>query len=445
MGAHALQPDTLEERLVQVTIVSTWVFWLAGALYIVGPLLGLCLGAIIVLRRLGIGSREAVARAWLPIPLSVRLWFAGMVLMYAVLFIAHLDEGLGIDVLAKSSVGWAKGWLLLALFPLAGATLQIRPSIIVRAIGWLAVQTLVLIPLFVISPFIGLPDKLYVSPLFLLGGPSAEYFDVTLHDMDVITGRYRWRFFSPWATLAALYAILWLLLITRERNIILKVAAIVSAVSVCLLSQSRLALIAVPLCLIVMLAVTVWTRVWPWVCAAGAAVILILFSDLVADLLRLTTDEFRGARAASSAVRDKLAAIALHRWWTEAPIFGHGILERGPYIVHYMLIGSHHTWVGVLFVKGLVGFIALAVPLAWTAAALFARAQRHRLARVAFALLCAIFLGSFGDNLEVTAYIIWPALLIIGIALRRRAPQIVWASMAPSPRLPQPTPRAVPT
>ena len=45
-------------------------------------------------------------------------------------------------------------------------------------------------------------------------------------------------------------------------------------------------------------------------------------------------------------------------------IWGHGTVERGPHIVEYMPIGSHHTWNGLLFVKGMVGYAGLAVPMA---------------------------------------------------------------------------------
>ena len=35
-------------------------------------------------------------------------------------------------------------------------------------------------------------------------------------------------------------------------------------------------------------------------------------------------------------------------------------------------------------------------------------------------ILLAILIFSFGDNVEIIAYLIWPSLLFLGIAFRRR-------------------------
>ena len=101
-------------------------------------------------------------------------------------------------------------------------------------------------------------------------------------------------------------------------------------------------------------------------------------------------------------------------------MFGHGIVERGPHLVQFMPIGSHHTWHGLLFVKGAVGFLGLAVPLAWSIVELSLKAQTDRVARAGLGVLLTLLLFSFGDNIEIVAYIIWPGMLHVGIALKRR-------------------------
>ena len=95
-----------------------------------------------------------------------------------------------------------------------------------------------------------------------------------------------------------------------------------------------------------------------------------------------------------------------------------------------MPIGSHHTWHGLLFVKGAVGFLALALPLAWSFFELLAKAQRDAVARAALGMVLVFLFNSFGENLEILAYLAWPGLLVIGIALRRplKVPT-VWADM----------------
>ena len=131
-------------------------------------------------------------------------------------------------------------------------------------------------------------------------------------------------------------------------------------------------------------------------------------------------DRFNGARAASTRVRKVLGAIALHRWKSEAPIFGHGVVERGPKLVEHMPIGSHHSWYGLLFVKGIVGLLALAIPLAWTVIEMIVKSQSDRVARAALAVTIVIIFYTFGENLEILSYLFWPGLVVIGIAMQRR-------------------------
>jgi hypothetical protein len=84
-----------------------------------------------------------------------------------------------------------------------------------------------------------------------------------------------------------------------------------------------------------------------------------------------------------------------------------------------MPIGSHHTWFGLLYVKGLVGVCALAIPLAWTFLEMILVAQISRIGRVGLAMTLMIAFYSNGENLEILAYLMWPGLLLIGSAMRR--------------------------
>lgn len=46
MAAPTHYPQAAAERLIATTIASTWLLWLLGALYIVGPVLGWTLAAM---------------------------------------------------------------------------------------------------------------------------------------------------------------------------------------------------------------------------------------------------------------------------------------------------------------------------------------------------------------------------------------------------------------
>jgi hypothetical protein len=74
--------------------------------------------------------------------------------MLVILWIGHANLELGLGKTIKSSVGWAKGWALIALFPLAGSALNIQPAIIHRAVCKLGLFTLVATPFFLVAPAI---------------------------------------------------------------------------------------------------------------------------------------------------------------------------------------------------------------------------------------------------------------------------------------------------
>lgn len=418
MAAPAISPSTPEEQLVYWGIAGTWGLWLLGALYVSGPAIGWLLIALILVRWSGLDP--TTQRAPQQIPTAVWIWVAGMLAMEVALIMGHLDYNLGLPQTIKSTIGWMKGWALLAIFPLAGACLRIRPILIYRAVCHLGLQTIVIAPVLVFAWLVGLPESLYVSPLRLIGGPGNEFFEVELYGFNAGSGTVRWRFFAPWAPAAGLVANIHLVLAVRERSVWWRTAGIVAAIIVCLMCQSRLGLVALGFVAVATFFLARLHRPWVLGLASLASVVGGLFATWLLDAADRILAGFHAARADSSRVREALGRIAVNRWQGEAPVWGHGIVERGPHLVEYMPIGSHHSWYGLLFVKGAVGFIALAVPLLWSFVELLAKAQAARTARAALGITLVLFLYTFGENLEILAYLFWPGLVILGVAFRQR-------------------------
>ncbi|RTL73197.1 MAG: O-antigen ligase domain-containing protein [Hyphomicrobiales bacterium] len=424
MGPTNLQPQTLEERIVYWAIVCTWGVWLLGGLYILAPVLGWVLATIAVARHLTNASPRA-QRA-----LGCDVWLVSAGIMAIGLIVGHCDFDLGFDQTLKSFIGWMKGWALMALFMYVGAKLSIRPHILYRATNILGAQTLVLVPIFVAAALLRVPATLYVSPLEIVGGPGPEFFNVELYGISPDGGGARWRFFAPWAPAAAFIASIAIVFASYDKRFLWKATGIVSALAVCVMSQSRLALIAVPF--VALMIVTLANLKRPMVFALGMLVCLAVL-PFASELMSFADDtiaQFHNARAASSRVRSILQSIALHRWWNEAPIWGHGIVEKGPHLVEFMKIGSHHTWNGLLYIKGIVGFAALALPLAWSVLEMIAKAQADRVARLALGVLLTLLFFSFGENLEILIYLFWPGMIVVGIASRRRFVQPYHAFMS---------------
>ena len=410
--------DTPEERLVFWAIVGTWGIWLIGGLYHFFPMLGWSLVALAIGRRIGVF--DDFGQPSHNVPWGVRVWFAGMATMVVALVLAHINFDLEADQFLKSLFGWVKGWGLLAAFIFAGSDLRIKPSVVFRASNILAAQTLALTPILIGLTLAGAPDVLYVSPLTYLGGPGPTFFEVRTHSWDAGSLGFRLHYFAPWAPAAAFCAHIGLVCGLFDRDRRWRIIGISAAIVVCTFSQSRLSLIAVPILLIGLPMLSSLLRAWPAAIAAVLLTLATLVLSQITDAIDDAVQAFIGARADSSRVRSALARIAYHRWETEAPLFGHGAVERGSHLVEFMPIGSHHTWHGLLFVKGAVGFLALVLPLAWSLFELLAKAQRDAVARAAFGMVLVFIFNSFGENLEILAYLAWPGLLVIGIASRRK-------------------------
>jgi hypothetical protein len=349
------------------------------------------------------------------------MWIAGMAGMLVALLVAHISWDLGAGTTLKSIIGWLKGWALLAAFPLAGACLRIRPEIVVRALMWLAVQTMILMPLLIVAALLHFPQRAFVSPLQVIGGPGPEFFSVYFYTIDPSNGALRWQFFAPWSPAAGMIGNMIFVLAGFERNKRLRMAATIAAVLICLMTKSRMAILFLAVYPPLIWTVSRISR--PALQAACAAMSLAigLVADQVLQIVQDSISTFRATRADSTRVREALGKIAISRWQEEAPIFGHGIVQRGSHFVEFMPIGSHHTWFGLLYVKGMLGVGALALPLLWTFLEMVLLAQVSALGRAGLAIVFMLAFYSGGENLEILSYLFWPALLVLGAAHREAA------------------------
>lgn len=408
MSRDTLKPENSDEKLIWYSITYTYLFWLLGAMYLVAPVIGW----ILLLRML---KRFIFDRQDFIITTAQLCWIVGMFIMLIALVIAHFEHELGLPKLIKSSIGWAKGWALLAIFPLIGS-LNIRPEIIYRATCIVCKHTFILFPFCIIAWLVGLPGTLYVSPLSIIGGPGPEFFSVSLYEIDPGSGTPRWRLFTPWAPALGMMGNLFLNFAIQEKDKRFKTYGIIGSLLLVLISQSRLALV----CYFTLLGYFAFIRYhrspWLYFIATPFTLLSGIFGTQAIEKIEMSITAIKAARAGSTRVRQHLVDIALERWANEALVWGHGIVERGPHLVEYMPIGSHHTWYGLLFVKGLVGAISLALPLLASFITLIGSILRAPIAASAVAVLLQLFLYTFGENLEILAYLFWPGLIVVGIA-----------------------------
>ncbi|KCV83313.1 hypothetical protein ATO10_01090 [Actibacterium atlanticum] len=419
-----IAPQNLVEVLIWKTLVWTWPLYAVGALYIVGPVLAWILGGLAVLSLyLGPAIRDDL-RATGVIPPIVWGWIAGMAVMLVALWVGHIDWGLGVAKTIKSSIGWAKGWALIALFLLAGAVLPIRREVIVRAQSKLALCTLVLAPLLLAAPYVGLPEKIFTSPLKAVGGPGPEYFTVFLFTYDPASWAPRWQFYAPWSPFAALLGVTTVLFALEETDKRWRAAALGAGVLMILASKSRMGLVGLVACTIGPRLMPLVLKSWAWLVLSCVTASLSVLGVWLMHSLGAGIEAFKSARADSTRVRATLQRIAHERWQEEAVWFGHGTVQPGPHLVEYMPIGSHHTWFGLLFVKGLTGFLAFGIPLVWHMAICLVDAARYPRGYLPLGIILVFVLLSFGENIEIETYLLWPALLMLGVHAREMAQKV---------------------
>lgn len=344
-----------------------------------------------------------------------------MAMMLVALWVGHVNWGLGLTKTIKSSIGWAKGWALLALFPLIGAVLPIRREVLVRGQCIIGLWTLILAPILFAAPYLGLPERIFTSPFKAVGGPGPEYFSVYFFTWDPASWTPRWQFYAPWSPFAALLGIIMLLFALEEKSIKWRRIGVAAGLLMIFASKSRMGLVGVVACTIGPRMMPLILRGWAWQAVSGLVASMAVLGGAVISAASDFVDAFKGARADSTRVRATLQRIASERWQNDAYWFGHGTVHPGAHLVEYMPIGSHHTWYGLLFVKGVVGMISLLVPFVWQTALTIVDAARSSRGALPMGIMMTFTLLSFGENIEIQAYLLWPALMLLGIHAREMA------------------------
>ena len=402
---------TPEESLIYWSIGLTYVFYALGALYVVAPVIGWMLLGLVCWRFASADERFHMPCA------GVYIWWLATIAILVALVMGHFDYGLSRSQLIKSIIGWAKGWAMFPVYVTVGACLSIRLQILARAANLVSVQTLIFAPFLVAAAQIGIPPEIWVSPLSAVGGPGPEFFSFRLYGVSP-DGSLRWAFFAPWAPGAGMAAVTLLALGLMDEDRRWVFFGTLGVLTMAVLVKSRLALLGLPIA--VGVGFTLCNARLAPLHFFGAACFLaigLLWGPLVETALD-AKQAFEEYRSNSTEVRATLQAIAGFRY-AEAPVWGHGIQDSGTHIVAFMPIGSHHTWYGLLFVKGMVGVVAFAVPMLYTLVALTVYGQVRHAAVSGLMVLIGMWIYSFGENLEVLAYLFWIGLVAIGLGMRR--------------------------
>ena len=407
-------PQNLPETIVWYSLLGTYGIYSLGGLYVLGPALAWILFAYI-LKEQWVRFRNGQA----PYPISFHwilwLWIGGMGVEFLALYIGHMNFDLGLSTTIKSSIGWARGWALMAIFPVIGSCLAIRPKLLFRCACIVALHSLIIAPFLYAAYSINWEPLLYTSPLKAVGGAGDLFFQVRLYSIDG-EGNPRWAFFCPWGPAAGMMGNIYFFLSLQEKNFRWKCCGVAGSLLLVWMSRSRMATL-----FLLVVCVSSWVlRTVSRPRTLFALGSLSLLSGLSAPFIESLTwnywQQFHAARAGSSRVRSVLQRIAIRRWREEAPIWGHGTVDEGPHLVQYMPIGSHHTIFSLLFVKGIVGLVAFLIPMIVTTITLWVKSQKDVVAATALSVILLLCCYTWGENIENLAYLYWPGLVLIGMA-----------------------------
>ncbi|MFT4994000.1 MAG: hypothetical protein ACI965_001022 [Paraglaciecola sp.] len=405
--------STIEEKLILGALLFTYPIYSMGGLYITGSALGWTVLALVALRAFIEGENPFTT-----VPLLVWVWVLGMLAMLISLWVAHGQWSLGSTQTIKSTVGWAKGWALLGLFPVLGAVVKLKPEALIRAVCVVGKHTAIFGVVTWMLYMAGLPGELFVSPLQILGGAGDNFFMVSLYGTNPETGAGRWQFFAPWAPAAGFLSCIFVIFCLQEKDKKWRNWGVAGCVVMALLSQSRAGWAIFILIVPTFMFASQLKKPWLLLSIGLLLPVILVLGEPVYEFIMDTFQQIKEARPASTRVRAALENLAVQRWRAEAPIWGHGIVESGPKLVEFMPIGSHHSWYGLLFVKGLVGLVALAIPMMLSTVYLLVFAYSNIQARAALCMLLVFTCYSFFENLEILAYLYWPALFWLGMVLK---------------------------
>lgn len=416
-----MKPRNLEEAVIYYGIVGTYVWYFLGAPFIlIGLASWLLLGYLLLKHFFWKDLFNTEAPPPVTIPMGVWVWVAASLVILLALMVGLLNLDANLARLVKSFVNnYMRTWGLLAVFPLLGC-FYIRPQILYRAVCWVAVQSLIVLPFAYILMNAGVDMPLYtVGILAKVGGFSDRYYAVSMYAQETLTGAYRLTLYAPWGPALAFTATIHLWLAYYEKNQILRWIGIIANVLLVIGSSSRLGILCLAVLPIARLGLTNLMRpLWLALASLGTFIAGLLGAQIVTAVGDFKA-YFDGQRSSSSEVREILARVALYRW-QEKPIWGHALKDEGSELTRDMPIGSHHTWFGILFTHGIVGTAALAVAMVYTLIDLLIKAQVSKTAQAALMIILAMTAFSFGENLEVLAYMYWPGLVMLGIGLKER-------------------------
>jgi hypothetical protein len=416
-----MKPLNLPETLIWYYIIGIYGIYYIGGLYIFAPALALWLSFYLA-KQWWNQTDETPDADKITISIPAYIWLVSMLIIAFAAIIGGMDFNLGGFKIVSTLINrWLRAWALLALFPLVGH-LNIRPQLIYRAVCIFCIQSLVLVPLFLIlHNLFDSHTYSYISPLSKLGG-GTTFYEVKIFGSVLDGSEKRLQMIAPWAPALGLVGNIFFCICLHESNKVIRFLGMAGAAALTISSVSRTAILCLPIVPSITWILINFYNPWLQICIASITAGGAIFSSEIKGAFDEFTLGVREYRSGSTKARDAIQQLAVNAWREEAPIWGHGgIAETGPVSVGSRGIGSHNTWYGILYAHGLVGAIPVAIAFGWSFFDLLQKLKTHQSAGVSISILLTLLVFSTADNIDALAYLYWPGLVILGIAFKKEA------------------------
>lgn len=182
---------------------------------------------------------------------------------------------------------------------------------------------------------------------------------------------------------------------------------------------SRTAIIGVTMVYIFVLLISTIFQPWTQFMLGATVFFISIIGEQIINIFSDFILEVKQYRSGSTRAREEINQLALNAWKNESLIWGHGsYFEKSSVMAGSLSYASHSTVYGVLYSNGLVGALSLAILFIWTFFELIQKKCKHSYAIVGLEILCILMIFIVPENIEATAYLYWPGLVILGIIFK---------------------------
>jgi hypothetical protein len=394
------------ERIIYWTVILTPVWWLMGIQPLFYPIV------IVSLLTIHFDWHQLAVKG---LPIYVWAWLAMSITMLWTAVLGLNDMGFSLLPAAAAVVTFLKSYFLIFACLALPFWNQIRTQVITRAVAWMASGYLVTIAVQIVMLALKIGGSGFLPPLARLipGDKSSLRVDFAFPSSFFGLPIPRTVLYTPDPPILGLCALLCFIICLREPDRRLRTLALLGSISALIVSASRTALVLLPVALLIgfFFQSGLFRQLSLWL--VSATFLLCSMLELtIAELLQQPSQVLNQTRdnTASSSIERELVVRKTLEAWQASPWVGWGVIRGSVNLYEdaYIGLASFSTYSAVLYLHGIVGFVALMCAMALTLWYAYSAAIRGGSnCNWAFASLIALYIACNATPLSWMATYLW--------------------------------------